>query len=438
MSREKESSVPKGKARRSVILGSAVAKAGADRLVHLSRRPFLSADDRQTEETANEEAVARTLFNALSTMRGTALKIAQMLALESEWLPLSIREELAKSSYQVPPMNRAMVLKALRTHFGPDYRAAFREIDLTAFAAASIGQVHAARHPDGRELAVKIQYPGIAEAIASDVYWLRTLLRPTRYHALFEGSIAVVERGIEEELDYTLEAAHTRRFRDALPKDRYAIPEVFEDYSSRQILTTQRIGGKHLKEWLATHPESAERNHFGQAVADAFVFGVSSLGCLHADPNPGNLLFLEDGRLGLIDFGCVMPVTPEVRTLITYLRADEITDGMVASLASVFGFEFRDPSCHETGVKVLRNWLAWVRIPFAPDGFDFADAAAYFRKGEGIDRELLAILKQSKGNLVYLGRTVHGLFRILGSMGAKVRFDFPVDPSAWARERRSR
>ena len=424
MSKNGDHAIPMGKTRRGIILGAATAKAGIHRAMHITRRPFITESQREEAETDNNRELADIMFKALATLRGTALKVAQVLALEAEWFPESVRCELAKACYQVPPINRALTLKVIRTHVGPQYRNRLKNLNLTPFAAASLGQVHAATHPDGKLLAVKIQYPGIAEGIASDIQWLKTLLRPTPYFPLFKDTIPIVERTIREELDYTREAANTRIFLETLPPDRFTIPAVIPGLSCERILTTTRISGLHLREWLDSQPSQEQRNHFGQALADAFVFTLNRLSCLHADPNPGNYLFMNDGRLGILDFGCVCQLTSETReALLDLISPDRVPVKALASRAAeTFGFHFREKMPANTKRSIMEDWITCVRRPFDPGGFDFSQSDDYFKTAGNIDRRLMQSLNRYQSRFVYAGRAIHGLIRMLAAIQAKGRF----------------
>ena len=219
-------------------------------------------------------------------------------------------------------MNRALVLKIVKTELGPP-ETVFKSFDLVPFAAASLGQVHRATSEEGRDLAVKIQYPGMREGVQSDLDLLKGVLAPTKYSRIFKHCFPEVARKVHEELNYKTEARRTEHFKAVIPETRFVSPDVIEALSTERVLTTTRIGGLHLSSWLETRPSKAERDHFGQRLVDFFNFGVFTLSTIHADPNPGNFLFREDGRLGIIDFGCVKNLSPTFVKAIGHLLKTE-------------------------------------------------------------------------------------------------------------------
>ena len=305
-----------GAVTRSAVAGLAVARAGIAHLSHKVQthaRAFTSSEAQlQAARTQHEAALGRILFTALNQLKGTALKAAQLLSMELGFLPDSMRDELARAHYQVTPLNRALVLKLMRQEFGQGPQALYQHFDAHAFAAASLGQVHAATLANGEAVAVKLQYPGMAAAMGSDLSLLRSLLpavcrsldtQPST--RLIAQVMADIEHKLMQELDYLQEAEQLIWFGQQLASfAALVVPQPIMARTTRRVLTMQRLEGLHLNEWLATQPRQAERDYFGQLLWDAFVHCTFTLRRLQADPHPGNYLFMADGRLGLLDFGC--------------------------------------------------------------------------------------------------------------------------------------
>ena len=187
-------SIPSGKFARSSIAGSAILKAGSRRLTHAAKRPFLSESVRLDRQQQLDEETARILFEAFSRLRGSALKIAQMLSMESNLMPDWFRQEMGKSYHQVPPLGRPLIRKLILQEFNKPPEDLFTRFDPNAFAAASLGQVHAAVGSQDQDLAVKLQYPGIDVTIESDLQLLRSIIRRTRYAKLLLSSIDEIEQ----------------------------------------------------------------------------------------------------------------------------------------------------------------------------------------------------------------------------------------------------
>src|ERR1019366_7300828 len=183
----------------------------------------------------------------------------------------------------------------------------------------SLGQVHRARLKSGEPVAVKIQYPGIARTIDADFRNLSALLLPLRLGKDWESVKAQFEevrRMLHQEVDYVQEAESMRLARELFrPEDGIVVPRFHPEYSGKRVLTTDYVEGLHLPDYLATNPTQASRNGFGTKLYVAWLRMYYAF-MSYADPHPGNYLFLSDGRLGLIDFGCVQRYSPDEREIL--------------------------------------------------------------------------------------------------------------------------
>ncbi|OQW98129.1 MAG: hypothetical protein BWK73_53255 [Thiothrix lacustris] len=215
-----QDTIPAGKWQRAGIVGSTALKVGLREVQHKVKRPFLSAQRQQEAKQEVDDHNASLLFDTLTQLRGTALKAAQMLSMEVELLPERYRRELEKSFHQVPPLNRVLVRKALHEQFGKPPEHLFATFDTTAFAAASLGQVHAATLPDGTPVAVKIQYPGIHVAMDNDMKLLRQLARGLPNPEIALQSLLEIQARLREEVDYLHESTHYRMVSGAFSIDR--------------------------------------------------------------------------------------------------------------------------------------------------------------------------------------------------------------------------
>ncbi len=429
-----------GRVARSAIAGGALARAGVARLGHKARDLARDEAQRAAARAAHEAELGRILFGALNQLKGVALKAAQLLSSEAQLLPQGLREQLARACYQATPMNQALVGKRMRQALGPDWAERFAHFEPQAFAAASLGQVHRAQLEDGRALALKLQYPGIAATISSDMRLLRSLLLGRLGGlALGEGALPdaallarvldEIEAGLAAELDYAQEARAMDEFRAALaPRlPQLVVPEVCQALSTPQLLAMQALPGQHLAEWLAQGPSQAERDRYGQLIFESFMLMVFELGRLHADPHPGNYLFMPDGRLGLLDFGCTRVLPPRlVEGLARAWSAALAPDGDAALHSAYQALGLIDASldlasfCRELR-PALAPLLDWQLAPFREPVFDFGARAPLPHLGRSQQRVAMRHLHGMPPELPYLDRAFLGLNQLLAQLGARVR-----------------
>ena len=416
--------VPEGALARARIAGATALRLGVGHLGHRAKRPFLSAAEREADRQTLEDKQARLLFDALSQLRGTALKMAQMLCMETELLPEAYRRELEKACHRVPPLNRVLVRKALMEEFGQPPEVLFARFDPEAFAAASLGQVHAATLHDGRQVAVKIQYPGIHVAIDNDIALMRKFALGMPNARLALQSLTEIHARLREEVDYRQEAANTEWFRERLPADLAQVPAVIAERSGRRVLTTEYVGGLHLEDWRATSPSQQARDRAAQRLYDLFALSAQSLHRLHADPNPGNTFFSAEGDLTLIDFGCVKALSPRfIEMLPRVLRAylDDDAPALFAAYEQL-GMLSRD-NAGRLYDEVLRPFGHWLVEPLREEYFDFGANADYTARGMNVIHGLQRLkgLDRLADEFVFFDRTIYGLCKLFERMGARLR-----------------
>jgi predicted unusual protein kinase regulating ubiquinone biosynthesis (AarF/ABC1/UbiB family) len=301
---------PTSRLSRSARLGGLVAGQSA-RWVGTRAANVVRTPERADEATGERAAaLARELVEQLGQMRGAAMKVGQVLStVDFTALPEDERENfkqtLAALRDDVPPLPFKQVEKLLREELGEKPSSVFASFEEEAFAAASIGQVHRAVTHEGQPVAVKVQYPGVAEAVDTDLRNLTLLLPLVKRLAPGLDVKAVygeLRERIAEELDYELEAQNQRAVARAHRGHPFAhVPEVHTDLSSRRVLVTDLLVGDRFE--AVKQRDEATRDRFGEIVF-RFYFGlVQHLGRVSGDPHPGNYLLLEDGRVGFLDFG---------------------------------------------------------------------------------------------------------------------------------------
>ena len=422
---------PTGKLARAGRAGLVTARVGIVQAKHISRKPFTAANEKEAAQDRRDEEIGRTLFAALTQLRGTALKVSQALSAEAGLLPSAMRKELSRAHYSAPPINRAVIRKLLVTQLGRSPELLFSSFEPTAFAAASLGQVHRAT-VDGEQLCVKIQYPGIATSVRSDLGLLRGVISVLPSSSRIRGAEVVrpvideIEERLLEEVDYVLEASNTTWFGEHLDIEGVVIPKVIPDLCSRTVLTTTHVDGLHLDEWLATDPSQALRDQFGELLCHVFFRSCYQLRTVHADPHPGNFLFMADGRLGLIDFGCVKRFDEKTVHLIRgtvdgYLRDDLDEVIRIYQEMAILGADADDAQRARWREK-MRPFQQWITRSLGADEFDFSASPDYVSQGRKAGMELGTIFTGMHRDMIYYERSIMGLFRMLERMGARIRF----------------
>lgn len=303
----------RSRAERSLDLAKVGARSSGSYVVHRARRAVAPADQREHLDQQFQLKTAEAVAEALGNMKGALMKLGQMASYLDQGLPEHVRGALADLRQDAPPMSPELAAGVVTEELGRPPEEVFADWDPVPVASASIGQVHHAVTHDGREVAVKVQYPGVDDAIRADLANVDLLFTATGM--LFPGLdpealVDELKARLVEELDYTLEADNQRLFAAYYEGHPFiTVPAVLDELSTRRVLTTEWAPGMRFDELAAWSQE--ERNFAGEAIY-RFVFG--SLYRLHAfngDPHPGNYLFSPGGRVTFLDFGLVKRFTAE-------------------------------------------------------------------------------------------------------------------------------
>lgn len=421
---------------RGAITGLAAARIGVAQLGHRVRTPSAQA------QAEHEAVLGRILFDALGQLRGSALKVSQLLSMHPGLLPDGVRQELARAHHQALPLNRALVGRVFRQAFGQEPEALFDHFEPTAFAAASLGQVHRAQLASHGTVAVKVQYPGIAATIASDMQLMRTALRalahtdlPLPADAVLDGVMTEIEATLLREVDYLQEAEQLQWFAQHAALPGVAMAQPILSHTRAQVLTQQFLPGQHLQAWLATQPAQAQRDQAGQHLWDWFMHCIFVLGRVHADPHPGNFLFAPDGTVGVLDFGCTRSLSAHFRSNVAQawsalLRpaADPERDALVLQAYQALGIVKTELSLQTYSADLapaLAEMQAWQIEPFTEPVFDFGTKTPPPITAPEHQRMLGRHLAQVPSEMPAFERMWMGLMHLLTQLGARVRTQAP-------------
>ena len=379
--------VPVNSFSRIWTLGSLQAKVTAGYFAYWLRSCFCDAEKKQQLKSEAHLAAALQLFGTMGYLRGAVMKVGQLLANLPEVVPEEFAEVLSALHFEAPPMHYSLVREVFLDEFGREPEEMFASFDRQAFAAASLGQVHRAMLHSGEEVAVKIQYPGIARTIKADLRNLRLLLQPLCLTIDWQDTLAKladIERMLLMETDYSQEARFGKLARSAFtPEDQVVVPRIYDKYSTARVLTTEYLHGCHINAFLATDPGQGERDHFTTLLTVATYRLYYRLHWLPADPHPGNFIFMADGRLGMIDFGCTLALSDEEWIFSNVaIQAALDRDLAVLNRSIARACCFDDPDEMEPDhLEVIRSGFYWFMEPWQQEGlFDFGDRA-FFRRG---------------------------------------------------------
>lgn len=423
---KEQDSIATGKVERSAKFIKTGIKVGGNYLKHYTKKLF---DPELSREELNQDN-AQDIYNSLSELKGSALKVAQMLSMDKSILPKAYVDQFSKSQYNAPPLSGPLIVRTFSKYFGKTPDKIFDSFDIKSSNAASIGQVHKASK-NGKTFAVKIQYPGVAESISSDL----KLVKPFAFRLLgmsekeLEVYMKEVEQKMLEETDYILEVERSQKFAEACASlKNITFPKYYPEYSSPRIITMDWVEGLHLKEFLATNPTQEQRNVIGQALWDFYQFQQHTLRAMHADPHPGNFLVTPEGKLGVLDFGCIKELPNDFYEPYFKLILEDTLKDKEKTLACFRALEMILPNDDAKAIDFYVHWYTQLiqlfAEPYMKEEFDFSDAA-YMQKlyefGEMISR--MPEFKQARGvkHFIYVNRTNFGLYAILSELGAKVK-----------------
>ena len=369
---------------------------------------------------------ARQVFNEFTKLRGTALKIAQSLSMDEGVLPGEFAEVMSEAQYSVPPINKALARSIIKKEHGDYPELLFSHFNQEAIAAASIGQVHEARLKNGQKAAVKIQYPNVRNTIHSDIAMAKSLVRRlAKRGANIDDYFDEVEATLMEETDYRQEGEYIEYFHQRFSGDTVITPRWIKERSSRKVLTMSFVEGQHLKEFLGGDPSQKHRNHFGQLMWDFFHDQVEQRNFIHADTHPGNFFFRNDGRLGVIDFGCVKKFDEEftqnyMQLLPMHLNGNEDAIRDLYTRLEIIKQNPDNPRKEEEFFQFCKNYGNTFARPYMEDEFDFGDPS--FKRRINHYAKKMPIMNEPRGdkNFLYSTKVHMGLYSILMKLQATI------------------
>ena len=421
-------SIPTGKISRATRLVRTGVKVGINQLKYYGDT---LVDPQNAKEKLNQNN-ASDIYDGLKSLKGSALKVAQMLSMEKNILPKAYVEQFSLAQFSVPPLSAPLVRKTFFKYFGKHPEDLFDTFNSKSIAAASIGQVHQATK-DGKELAIKIQYPGVADSISSDL----AMVKPVAIKMFnIKGKdsdkyFQEVEQKLLEETDYILEVKQSQQMvADCKHIEHLIFPDYYPDLSNHRIITMDWIDGEHLSEFTKVNTNKVLSDKLGQALWDFYMYQMHELKRVHADPHPGNFLVTPKGELVAIDFGCIKVIPDSFYIPYFELAIPENINNPEMFTKKLYELEILTPSDTPEEIAffstLFHEMLSLFTQPMHNETFDFSDET-FFSKVADLSEKYSkdTQLRKMNGNrgskhFLYINRTFFGLYNLMNDLGAKV------------------
>ncbi len=421
--------IPTGKIERASKLVKTGVKIGGNYAKYYGKKLVNS----NTSRNELDEDNAEDIYDGLKSLKGSALKVAQMLSMEKNLLPNAYVEKFSLSQFSVPPLSAPLVRKTFTKYLGKYPEDVFDTFEKDSINAASIGQVHKATK-DGKELAVKIQYPGVAQSISSDL----ALVKPIALRMFnIKGKdsdkyFKEVEDKLIEETNYLLEIEQSQEITQACDQiDNLIFPKYYTDLSSQRIITMDWMNGTHLGEFTKTEFSKETGDKLGQTLWDFYMFQIHGLRKVHADPHPGNFLINDREQLIAIDFGCIKEVPDTFyNPYFELAKKENFSDDRIFT-EKMYELEILTDADSPAEIKffkeLFREMLILFTSPFHHETFDFGSNDFWGRIAElsehyASDKQI----RKMNGNrgskhFLYMNRTFFGLFNLLHDLKAMIK-----------------
>jgi predicted unusual protein kinase regulating ubiquinone biosynthesis (AarF/ABC1/UbiB family) len=422
-----DSHAPPSRRKRFMKLAGMTASVATNYAKAQVKTAFRSADEKLRHTAEAHQLSGERIARTLGELKGAVMKVGQMASIADDILPREIATALRTLQREAPPMPFEVIAEQIKAELGSRPELLFRSFEHAPFAAASIGQVHRAVTDDGREVVVKVQYPGVDESCDSDLAHLRLALRASgvvRIHKeAFNALFVELQARVHEELDYTIEADRVRRFRRFHAQHPFlVVPDVIGERSAKRVLTLTYEPGDHINHLPDAHYPQEVRDRIGEHLFHLIATELTQLGALHADPNPANFAFRPDGTIVVYDFGCVKEAPRTVvvnyfRTLKAALESDwsGVEQGLVDLGARDLGGPEIDPP------TFYPPWRDALLLPFMVESFDYGSSTLH----EGVKKILPSSLTKLLAfrpppDVVYIDRAVLGHYGNLRHLRARL------------------
>jgi predicted unusual protein kinase regulating ubiquinone biosynthesis (AarF/ABC1/UbiB family) len=425
---------PVTKRRRLFRLAGMTAQVAGGYAKSRIKSVFQSSEAAALDQQRTHERSGALIAKTLGELKGAVMKVGQMASVARDVLPREIAEALQTLQREAPPMPFDVIAEQIERELGSAPESLFARFDRVPFAAASIGQVHRATTDDGREVIVKVQYPGVDDAVGSDLAHLKLALRASGLLRIkkkaLDAVFAELKLRLLEELDYCNEADNVRFFGEAYrDHDDVVVPLVVGERSSQRVLTLTYEPGDHMHDTSGYSQEVRDR--LGAALFRLLAGQIFDLRVVHADPNPANFAFRPNGTIVMYDFGCIKRLDEEiVQAYLHTIRCgiEEDYEGVEQGLLRLGA---RNPEKPPVAHEYYKLWRDIFVQPFASDEvFDYGTATLHRQALEHVPdfiaRHITSFTPPAE--LVFVDRVVVGHYGNLRRLGARGRFRELLEP----------
>ncbi len=433
-----EKNVPRGRLARIFGIGKLAAGLAGDlagAAGKLAAGKISGGEGREAAEERFHRKAAERMFSALGRMKGLPMKLGQMLSYIDDFIPPAYRDiysaSLRKLQVKAHPMRWTELETVIEQDLGAKPERLFAQFTREPIAAASIGQVYRATLADGSDVAVKVQYPGIGQAIQNDlknIHTLRSAFAMILPKLDVERSLQDITDRVHEECDYGCELNNQLDFQEIWRGDPdIVIPRVYDEFCGDHVLVSEYIEGLRWEEMLA-QCDAAQKNQYGQVIY-RFVFGsLHNHGIFNGDPHPGNYLFLADGRVAFLDFGCVQRF--QTKTVEAFLDVRQLArdgvrgEALRTAMTEAYGLP---PTLDEEEWEFLEGYILLILAPGLQGVFRFDRTFTRevykqtMRASTLFARKALSkgVWEAKRPGLVFLNRIQYGLYSILAALEAE-------------------
>lgn len=405
---------------------------------------FADEESKQKSQEKLYADIGKQIAETLGEMKGAVMKVGQIASQVKDLLPDEVAQALEVLQKSSPPMPYSMIRKQVIKALGEPPETLFATFDERPFAAASIGQVHRATTHEGRDVVVKIQYPGVKESCDSDLRHLKRLLKLAGLvkvsREVIDATFNEIRRTLHEELDYVHEGENLQFFAEHYRNHpKVIVPELVKELSTETVLTLSYVPGDAIADVKAPRYSQQTINEIGYLIFETIGKQIYELRAVHSDPHPGNFAFRTDGSLIIYDFGAVKKIAPEIIEKLRALIGDALHGRMDTIDNHLINIGVRQPDTPAIPASYYQEWLDIVMEPFKDERpFDFGHSHLHKRAAKKAQADAMKYIGQFQPSpdTMYVDRVLTGHYWTMMELGVNAAFRPLIDSIVLRKEQR--